>query len=639
MPKNNQIKGKQSGKRPVNEGKNLKDNRTRYNAEPGSRDKSVEINIQKVKDLYEKLNQMTDAERQEKLDLIGKQLRQTEGIFTEIAMEKLEISEEIGEKPDEEVKKLLKENIDRQMEVAKSRRSLEMEKKKIELFPKVKKAVECVDNAKKEIELKKAETIEKLEAKREVIEEKIEEFRRIDEEIKASIDEYGKALTILSNAGANQDVIDSIQDNIRQKQEELGEIDIEGQLQEIDDIEKQLEIYKSGKTKYDLWINRCEDPFGKVFKDKSWEQIANMELKEIHFIIANGVKEKEKDKVKDNTQVKKDDSEKTGDNKGEKLYEGDQAAELRKRMQGRSQGGQGIVQTPPPAPKIEPEEEEPEKKEPEEAEKKEPGTDLEPQKNWFARKWDEIKNWYKAQKEKSSKAKEQYDKRMAQKNEKYINEIKEAGKEPTKARILWQRFADRMLGPQDLYDDRLFEDDGRDYSLDREEIRKGRKQSRNSWAPTNRDEEANKDEIKIIKKELKEDTTVKSGPSTEGAQVPRSKGSKERYKNTAEGLQRAMEAGKNKVEESIIAQQTHKERERRFKEELKELTPQEIQAERDREATENERKVKVQTHADVNKLLTGMSKAAQHALGMSEGKSAPSAPSAPGGRSSGGDAR
>lgn len=586
MPKNNQVKGKPKGSYKnehkssnVYNSKTPKTNGSRYSAEPGSRDRAVKMNIEKVKDLYEELSQMSDEEREKRLEVIRNQLRQTEGLFTNLAMDRLEISENIDGKSDKECIMLLKESYKEENKIANARRSLESEEKKIQLFPKVRQAMKCVEDAKNEISDAQIKEIEYYEAAIKQNNEEIERARKIEEEIKTSIAEFTKALSILENAGGNSDIIEALKNNIREKEEELDEIDIEWLLEDTKNLEEKLEMHFSGGTKYDEWITRCLRPWEDIFAGKNWEQIAEMSSKDIHLTIKNGIKLE--NKKENETQKGKESKNNYNSSKDESdiIYSEDQAESLRRIVKGQQQASPVTISQSPVEEHDDNKSEESYEEGPKEDLKEDDETRLKPKENFFSI----IRNWFKKQRsknkiaaKKSKKIKAEKKREKAAKNEEIATRIfEEEGFKPGRFRV----FVDKML--ESLKEDFINEidfDDDIEYSLSREEseidreVRKGKRDSQS--------------------------TTLQSGPETEGARVPQSKPSKKRAESTSEGLDRALDAGKDKF---ALENPTFKEKRQKFTGELSsdtkkedmqgELTPEQITAERERQEAENVAKV------------------------------------------------
>lgn len=224
-----------------------------------------------LKELYKKLDKMSDGERAERISEIKEQMEALahENLEKVMAKQELELAgEEISKGMEQEIKDL-------------ARRGLELKKEKetLESFPSVKDKLEKIANLQEEYIKRKEANI--AAAKEEVHNAEIARIKVQEEmeEIDKKIEDYQKALILLGDdipvaTKAAEDKIAELESqlaNMGEKEEEA-----------FEKAKKNLEYATSGKTKEDKVINQCKMPWECLLAGKEWKEISLMSTKELY---------------------------------------------------------------------------------------------------------------------------------------------------------------------------------------------------------------------------------------------------------------------------------------------------------------------------------------------------------------------
>ena len=321
------------------------------------------------RDLFVRLNAMEPGEIQSRIDEIGKAIEEIDKEISKIAR-KARRSQRAGASKEElEASQQEIDNLtDMQIQ-------LEDERDMLELFPRVKSAIDAIDAVRTDMMAKSASQsmqIKDAEKELKAIEEQEKEAKaKLDraKEIDAEIAEKKKEIAALN--GKRPKVMVAIQEEI----DELGE-EKEGLISKKEYtaiktalITKRSDVgkLKAQKAKTEKTLELCEDPWNKILGGYEWEDIAELSDADLSGMLGVEVDRRNQDKDKD---------------KGDEGRGGRQGGF----------GGRPIQPTPPTPPEPEAEQE------PEENEE-EAGDEGPEEKGWFTRKIEEWKANREAKKE------------------------------------------------------------------------------------------------------------------------------------------------------------------------------------------------------------------------------------------------
>lgn len=206
-------------------------NSKRYNDSQSKNNQDEVIKIvdsSVLKRLYEKMEQMSDAERQARIEKLEEEFKQLSYDFFDMSVDGNISVEDGGDKKRELLQKGTK---------------IRKDKKKIENFVKVREKLEIIAKIKADLEEQKKEKIAELQKEIEKAQKQIEETEKKIEELEERISDTKSALGLVKSQKAK----DAIEAEIEELQAERDGLEIEELQETLAIAEEDLETYTSRK--------------------------------------------------------------------------------------------------------------------------------------------------------------------------------------------------------------------------------------------------------------------------------------------------------------------------------------------------------------------------------------------------------
>ncbi len=206
-------------------------NSKRYNDSQSKNNQDEVIKIvdsSVLKRLYEKMEQMSDAERQARIEKLEEEFKQLSYDFFDMSVDG-DISVEDGG--------------DKKRELLQKGTKIRKDKKKIENFVKVREKLEIIAKIKADLEEQKKEKIAELQKEIEKAQKQIEETEKKIEELEERISDTKSALGLVKSQKAK----DAIEAEIEELQAERDGLEIEELQETLAIAEEDLETYTSRK--------------------------------------------------------------------------------------------------------------------------------------------------------------------------------------------------------------------------------------------------------------------------------------------------------------------------------------------------------------------------------------------------------